>query len=80
MNELKAKIASLEAKVRALESILGRGDFLTSTVQQKDATFNGRVKLVNRSATPAVAAVGEICMATSHFYVCKSANTWTLVT
>lgn len=80
MNELKAQVASLERQVKALQSILGRGDFLTSTVQQKDASFNGRVKLVNRAATPATAAIGEICMAASHFYVCKSANTWTLVT
>lgn len=80
MNELKAQVANLQKQINELKSILGRGDFLTSTVQQKDASFNGRLKLINRAATPSVAAKGEICFAADHFYVCKAANTWTLVT
>lgn len=67
-------------RIKKLESILGRGNFNSSTAQQKDAMFNGRFKFPNRTALPSVAAVGELTFANNHFYVCKAANTWTLIT
>ncbi len=70
----------LTKRVEALETILGRGNFIARTVQQKDAVFNGRLKLINRASTPANAQVGEICFAAGHFNVCKTANTWTQIT
>lgn len=73
-------INSLDSRISRLEAILGQGNFNSSTVQQKDAVFNGRFKLVNRAATPTYAAIGEICMAAGHLYVAKTLNTWTLIT
>lgn len=70
----------LEQRIAKLESVLGRGNFNSSSVQQKDAVFNGRFKLVNRASTPATAAIGELCMAAGHLYVAKTVNTWTQIT
>lgn len=74
----------LTTRIEKLEAVLGLGNFNSSSVQQKDAVFNGRLKMVKRTALPTVAAIGEVCIAapsgTVHFYVCKAANTWTLIT
>lgn len=67
----------LETRLAKLESVLGRGNLNTVSVQQKDATFNGRFALVDRTALPSVATPGEIAVKNGALYVASAPNTWT---
>jgi hypothetical protein len=70
----------LEQRIAALEAILGRGNFATASVQQKDATFNGKLKLMNRDTLPAYAEAGQLAVLNGVLYVASASNTWTAVT
>ena len=69
----------IEQRVANLERVLGKGNFLTGTAQQNDATFNGRLKLANRTALPSTCATGELAILNGAEYICSAPNTWTAV-
>ena len=70
----------LDKRITTLESVLGRGKFNSSTVQQKDAIFNGRFGLVDRTTLPSTCAQGEMCIVNGVVFVCAVTNTWSTVT
>ncbi len=67
----------LEKRIQALEGILGRGNFQSTSVQQKNAVFNGGFSLVNRTALPASCSIGDLAMKNGTLNVCTAVNTWT---
>ncbi len=64
-------------RLKALEAVLGRGNMQSTSVQQKDAVFNGRLKLLNRDTLPATCATGEMCIVSGVSYTCSAPDTWT---
>jgi hypothetical protein len=80
LKDLKTEIEILKGEVGRVRDELHRNSFSSKEFKLKQVIFNGGLVIRQRTATPSVGDIGELCVVGGKLYICTATTpTWVVV-